>query len=612
MTRGEDDGRPDRRKQRSVPGWRLELHAGTSRRGKQIGRVMPAKGAGVWGRRERAVRAALSRHSLRPGCPARDPVTLSPCASVDALHHLAVRPAWTADGCVSPAAGARPRICRAAAVQQYWDVELASRAHPVARSAYDCQLQLCDADCETSAGPLLAVCLCHRADPVVTLRCPAEALKISKAQRPFPKSRPRNRPEVTSLSVHVPVALAHRAQPAARQPQRAPPSSFQFGTLSNVRPHLLLLNRNLAATLEADLELDGLAQESLKGLERLVGLGEHNVVAAEDGGDEHRQLHHGHVASDARTRAHRKGDEGLVKVALGVGCQPSAVVDTSERDTRELLDRLEAVGKPGQLEQVRTHPHGRQTHRRRELAALVDDLDRRAVVDLLVAVGILVLHLGLVDALFEHAKRASECERADRVKRKVVEPQERVEPRTALDAARALGVGLGGLFAELIPALEEQLHLASDEGLECYDGLGCKRVRYDLSLARVLGTVARVEQTAREGARRHKGVVVGRLERAGAVTVDRVECVGVSDGDVVGARVLPHGGVGEEGNEVEQEHGAKNGNEEVARLFQGPHDRVPDAGNDIGLDHDWRWRVGGGGGDGVVTGGGKGERSLDG
>ncbi len=79
-----------------------------------------------------------------------------------------------------------------------------------------------------------------------------------------------------------------------------------------------------------------------------------------------------------------------------------------------------------------------------------------------------------------------------------------------------------------------ELHFAANEGLEGDDGLGGKGVRDDLSLTGVLGTVARVEETAREGTRRHKGVVVGGLEGSGSVPVDGMQGLVVGDRDVVG------------------------------------------------------------------------------
>lgn len=58
-------------------------------------------------------------------------------------------------------------------------------------------------------------------------------------------------------------------------------------------------------------------------------------------------------------------------------------------------------------------------------------------------------------------------------------------------------------------------------------------MRNDLSLARMLGTVARVEQTAWEGTRRYKCVVVRRLERAGTVAVDGLQRLVIGDRNMI-------------------------------------------------------------------------------
>lgn len=132
------------------------------------------------------------------------------------------------------------------------------------------------------------------------------------------------------------------------------------------------------------------------------------------------------------------------------------------------------------------------------------------------------LDLGDIGALFEHAKRCTKGQVANNVECDVVEPLESVE----------FGVlALAGLLVDLVPSLGQQLEVVVHVLLELANRLGAEGVGDGLALAGVFMSISGVEQAALDG---NKGIVVFRLEEAGAVAVDDGNGIGIGNGDVVG------------------------------------------------------------------------------
>lgn len=112
---------------------------------------------------------------------------------------------------------------------------------------------------------------------------------------------------------------------------------------------------------------------------------------------------------------------------------------------------------------------------------------------------------------------------SNRIKRPIVEPKQRIKPSVSLEASSSLFTFVLCLCAKLIPSIQQQLHLLAYEALERNDALGRKRMAYNLTLARMISAITRVEEPAHRGSRWYKGIVELGLERASAVAVHGID-----------------------------------------------------------------------------------------
>ena len=231
-------------------------------------------------------------------------------------------------------------------------------------------------------------------------------------------------------------------------------------------------------------------------------------------------------------------DTGVVGHDLGL----DTLVDTGDSDTSQVLDSLHTLGEElvGDVLGEGNQP-GHAAQGCRDFTAAVEDLDS---LDILGGVVGVQAHLRNVLALLEHAKGSTESQVADDVESQVVKPVESVQAGVA-----SLGVGLE--VGHLSPLLDEHLDVAMDVLLELANRLGAEGVRDNLALARVLGTVARVEETAAD---RDESIIevtgsismealIGhlvaprpnqyiRLQEAIAVSVDGGDCLVIGDRDM--------------------------------------------------------------------------------
>ena len=172
------------------------------------------------------------------------------------------------------------------------------------------------------------------------------------------------------------------------------------------------------------------------------------------------------------------------------GFQP--LVDSGNGNASEILDRLDSVAKEriGQVHGVRFElRHASQ--RGADLSSAIQHLNGRCIGD---GRRGRLAHLGPVPALSEHAKRRAEGQIADDVEGEVVEPAQAVQPRVSR-----------GRRSQAVPLPHELDKIGVDVLFKVGDVLGREGVRDGLPLARVLGAVPRVEETAANG---DKGIVV--------------------------------------------------------------------------------------------------------